>query len=66
MRNELELRGLAHLEETATLLVKEELVGNTVRHARTDESRLDLRVETAGTWLRIELSTNRRTSREMS
>ncbi len=47
--------GLAHLDENATLLVSE-LVGNAVRHARTDESRLELRLETAGTWSRIEVS----------
>ncbi|SRR6266567_3202052 len=32
------------------------LVGNAVRHARTDGSRLELRLEAAGTWLRIEVS----------
>ncbi len=51
----LALWGLGHLDETATLLVSE-LVGNAVRHARTDESRLELRLEAAGTWLRIEVS----------
>ena len=55
VRDALALWGLAHLAETATLLVSE-LVGNAVRHARTGEARLDLRVETAGTWLRIEVS----------
>jgi len=55
VRDALQLWGLAHLDETATLLVSE-LVGNAVRHARTDESRLELRLETAGTWLRIEVS----------
>ena len=55
VRAALQLWGLAHLDETATLLVSE-LVGNAVRHARTDESRLELRLETAGTWLRIKVS----------
>ena len=55
VRDALQVWGLAHLDETATLLVSE-LVGNAVRHARTDESRLELRLETAGTWLRIEVS----------
>ena len=44
---------LAHLEETAVLLVSE-LVTNAVRHARgTYAIALDL--ETAGAWLRIEV-----------
>jgi two-component sensor histidine kinase len=47
--------GLRHLDETATLLVSE-LVGNAVRHASTDGSRLELRLEAAGNWLRIEVS----------
>jgi anti-sigma regulatory factor (Ser/Thr protein kinase) len=47
--------GLWHLEETATLLVSE-LVGNAVRHARAGGSRLELRLEAAGAWLRIEVS----------
>ena len=55
VRDALALWGLAHLDETATLLVSE-LVGNAVRHARTGESRLELRIEAAGTWLRIEVS----------
>src|ERR1022692_4817807 len=55
VRDALQLWGLAHLNETGTLLVSE-LVGNAVRHARTDESRLELRLEVAGTWLRIEVS----------
>jgi len=38
--------GLAHLEETAALLVSE-LAGNAVRHARADGSRLVLRLEAA-------------------
>ena len=45
---------LAHLEETAVLLVSE-LVGNSVRHARTGGTVLGLRLETAGGWLRIEV-----------
>src|SRR6266581_1513112 len=55
VRDALASWSLVHLEETATLLVSE-LVGNAVRHARTDESRLELRLEAAGTWLRIEVS----------
>jgi serine/threonine-protein kinase RsbW len=46
--------GLAGLEETAVLLVSE-LVGNAVRHARTGGHGLVLRLENAGTWLRIEV-----------
>jgi serine/threonine-protein kinase RsbW len=45
---------LAHLEDTAVLLVSE-LVTNSVRHARTRGSVLALRLETAGAWLRIEV-----------
>jgi anti-sigma regulatory factor (Ser/Thr protein kinase) len=55
VRDALASWGLAHLDETATLLVSE-LAGNAVRHARTDGSRLELRIEAAGTWLRIEVS----------
>jgi anti-sigma regulatory factor (Ser/Thr protein kinase) len=55
VRDALASWGLRQLEETATLLVSE-LVGNAVRHARTDESWLELRLEAAGTWLRIEVS----------
>jgi serine/threonine-protein kinase RsbW len=44
----------AHAEETATLLVSE-LVTNAVRHAETGGSALVLRLETAGSWLRIEV-----------
>jgi len=44
---------VAHLEETAVLLVSE-LVTNVVRHART-ASVMILRLETAGTFLRIEV-----------
>jgi serine/threonine-protein kinase RsbW len=46
--------GLARLDETAVLLVSE-LVGNAVRHARTGGHVLVLRLETAETWLRIEV-----------
>src|ERR1022692_3011246 len=46
--------GIGHLEETATLLVSE-LVGNAVRHASVSGLPLELRLETAGTWLRIEV-----------
>jgi len=41
------------LEETAVVLVSE-LVANAVRHARATTSMV-LRLETAGTWLRIEV-----------
>ena len=46
--------GLAHLEEMSVLLVSE-LVTNAVRHACTSGSLLVLRLEAAGTWLRIEV-----------
>lgn len=46
--------GMAHLDETAVLLVSE-LVTNAVRHACTSGSLLVLRLEAAGTWLRIEV-----------
>ena len=45
---------VAHLEETAVLLVSE-LVTNAVRHARTGGTAVVLRLETAGSWLRIEV-----------
>lgn len=45
---------LAHLEDTAVLLVSE-LVTNSVRHACTGGPVLALRLETAGAWLRIEV-----------
>ena len=45
---------VAHLEETAVLLVSE-LVTNAVRHASTGGSALVLRLEAAGGWLRIEV-----------
>ena len=45
---------VAHLEETALLLVSE-LVTNAVRHARTGGTAVVLRLETAGSWLRIEV-----------
>ncbi len=44
---------VAHLEETAVLLVSE-LVSNVVRHARTTSAMI-LHLETAGTCLRIEV-----------
>ena len=44
---------VAHLEETAVLLVSE-LVANVVRHARTTSATM-LRLEAAGTCLRIEV-----------
>src|SRR5215475_2314816 len=43
---------VAHLEETALLLVSE-LVTNAVRHARTGGTAVVLRLETAGSWLRV-------------
>jgi anti-sigma regulatory factor (Ser/Thr protein kinase) len=55
VRDTLASWGLRHLDETATLLVSE-LVSNAVRHARTNGSRLELRLETVATWLRIEVS----------
>jgi serine/threonine-protein kinase RsbW len=45
---------LAHLEETAVLLVSE-LVTNSVRHARTGGPVQALRLESTGAWLRIEV-----------
>ena len=45
---------MAHIEDTAVLLVSE-LVNNTVRHAHTGGSALELRLETLGAWLRIEV-----------
>jgi anti-sigma regulatory factor (Ser/Thr protein kinase) len=44
---------LAYLEETAVLLVSE-LVTNAVRHARGSDP-ITLELQTAGTWLRIEV-----------
>ena len=44
---------LAHLEETAVLLVSE-LVTNAVRHAR-DTGAITLELTSAGTWLRMEV-----------
>jgi anti-sigma regulatory factor (Ser/Thr protein kinase) len=44
---------LAHLEETAVLLVSE-LVTNAVRHARGNCA-ITLELDAAGTWLRIEV-----------
>ena len=45
---------VAHVAETAALLVSE-LVTNAVRHAQTDGSAVVLRLETAGSWLWIEV-----------
>jgi len=45
---------MAHIEETAVLLVSE-LVTNTVRHARTGGTALVLRLEATGPTLRIEV-----------
>jgi anti-sigma regulatory factor (Ser/Thr protein kinase) len=55
VRDTLASWGLRHLDETATLLVSE-LVSNAVRHACIGGSRLELRLEAVGTWLRIEVS----------
>jgi anti-sigma regulatory factor (Ser/Thr protein kinase) len=55
VRDALASWGYRHLDETATLLVSE-LVGNAVRHACTNESWLELRIEAAEGWLRIEVS----------
>lgn len=46
--------GIAHLQETAVLLVSE-LVTNAVRHARTDIPTMVLRLEAAQATLRIEV-----------
>jgi len=53
-RDALALRALGHLEETALLLVSE-LVGNAVRHARAGAMALQLRLESCGNRLRIEV-----------
>jgi anti-sigma regulatory factor (Ser/Thr protein kinase) len=45
---------VAHLEETAVLLISE-LVTNAVRHARTGPLAMALHLEAAGAWLRIEV-----------
>ena len=45
---------VAHLEETAVLLVSE-LVTNAVRHARPGRLAMALSLEAAGAWLRIEV-----------
>ena len=45
---------VAHLEETAVLLVPE-LVTNAVRHARPGRLAMALSLEAAGAWLRIEV-----------
>ena len=45
---------LAHLTDTAVLLVSE-LVTNAVLHARTDGAGIALQLEVHGTWLRIEV-----------
>ena len=53
-REVLASRHAAHVEETAVLFVSE-LVTNAVRHASTRGSMLVLRLEAAGTSLRIEV-----------
>ncbi len=61
MREALASWVLEHLIESATLLTSE-LVGNAVRHARTEGSALELRLHLAGNLLRIEvLDTDPRT-----
>jgi anti-sigma regulatory factor (Ser/Thr protein kinase) len=45
---------LAHLVETATLVVSE-LVGNALQHAHANGSPPELRLETTQAWLRIEV-----------
>ena len=45
---------VAHIEETAVLLVSE-LVTNAVRHARPGRLAMALSLEAAGAWLRIEV-----------
>jgi anti-sigma regulatory factor (Ser/Thr protein kinase) len=45
---------LAHLAETATLLVSE-LVGNALQHAHANGSLPELRLEATQAWLRIEV-----------
>jgi anti-sigma regulatory factor (Ser/Thr protein kinase) len=46
--------GIGHLEEPATLLVSE-LVSNAIQHASASRLPLELRLETSGAWLRIEV-----------
>ena len=53
-REALVLWALGRLEQTAALLVSE-LVGNAVRHARAGAVGLELRLETCGGRLRIEV-----------
>jgi serine/threonine-protein kinase RsbW len=45
---------LAHLQETADLIVSE-LVTNALRHANPGESQVGLRLEATEAWLRIEV-----------
>jgi serine/threonine-protein kinase RsbW len=45
---------IAHLEETAVLLISE-LVTNAVRHARPGRLAMALSLEAGGAWLRIEV-----------
>jgi anti-sigma regulatory factor (Ser/Thr protein kinase) len=53
-RKTLEAWGIGYLEEPATLLVSE-LVSNAVQHASVSTLPLELRLETSGHWLRIEV-----------
>ena len=55
VRDALASWGLSHLHDTAVLLVSE-LVGNAVRHTRDGGSGLELRLEAAGAWFRIEVT----------
>jgi anti-sigma regulatory factor (Ser/Thr protein kinase) len=47
--------GLGHLHDTAVLLASE-LVGNAVRHTQDGGLGLELRLEAAGGWFRIEVT----------
>jgi anti-sigma regulatory factor (Ser/Thr protein kinase) len=55
VRDALASWGLGHLHDTAVLLASE-LVGNAVRHTQDGGSGLELRLEAAGTWFRIEVT----------
>jgi serine/threonine-protein kinase RsbW len=54
MREALAIWRLAHLQETADLIVSE-LVTNALRHANPGESQVGLRLEATEAWLRIEV-----------
>jgi anti-sigma regulatory factor (Ser/Thr protein kinase) len=55
VRDALASWGLSHLHDTAVLLASE-LVGNAVRHTQDGGSGLELRLEAAGAWFRIEVT----------